>query len=370
MTVKDLMNRRVISCSKNDTLFTVIAKIKKNKIYSVPVIDKNKKVLGLISYLRLLYDVKSPFGKMKASKIMLKPPKIKENTSIKDALDMMVNAGIDVIPVTKNGQIEAVISDYDLLNAFRKHDAIKKLTAGDVLQRGVYIKQDKSVASARTMMRDNRVDLIPIVDANKKFIGTASAINLLTKYMSFPKIKERRGEVVGKSIAIFSTPVSIILEKDIKPVRKNTKIPKVIETMFELGVKTLPVLEDSKIVGVVSRKLILKYLRDKIIRKGIKVKITGDLSEEEFSGIKTILEFHTKKFLYFAHGVKEVALHIRKAKGKQFYEIHLSIRKPGRGIYIKKEGRTELKFLLHDAIHRANSALRRDYPKKDYIKHG
>ena len=49
MLVKDLMNRKIIYCYENDNLYTVIKKLLKYNISGMPVIDKSKKLKGIIS---------------------------------------------------------------------------------------------------------------------------------------------------------------------------------------------------------------------------------------------------------------------------------------------------------------------------------
>ena len=47
--IEKIMNKRFLYCFKNDYATDTLAKMKKNKINSLPVLDKNKKIIGAIN---------------------------------------------------------------------------------------------------------------------------------------------------------------------------------------------------------------------------------------------------------------------------------------------------------------------------------
>ncbi len=51
MLVKDVMNKDVITVSKNENLAQLIAKFLTYNYHTLPVIDKDKKVLGIVVHL-------------------------------------------------------------------------------------------------------------------------------------------------------------------------------------------------------------------------------------------------------------------------------------------------------------------------------
>ncbi len=49
MLVKDVMNREVITASKDESLAKLIAKFRKHNYHTLPVINESKKILGLVN---------------------------------------------------------------------------------------------------------------------------------------------------------------------------------------------------------------------------------------------------------------------------------------------------------------------------------
>jgi predicted transcriptional regulator len=50
MLVKDVMSKEVITVGENENLAELIAKFRKYNFHILPVIDKNKNILGIVEY--------------------------------------------------------------------------------------------------------------------------------------------------------------------------------------------------------------------------------------------------------------------------------------------------------------------------------
>ena len=50
MLVKDIMSKEVITVGENENLTELIAKFRKYNFHTLPVIDKNKGILGFVNY--------------------------------------------------------------------------------------------------------------------------------------------------------------------------------------------------------------------------------------------------------------------------------------------------------------------------------
>ncbi len=58
MLVKDVMNREVITVSKDESLTQLIAKFRKHNCHILPVISESKKILGPIAARYALLKIK------------------------------------------------------------------------------------------------------------------------------------------------------------------------------------------------------------------------------------------------------------------------------------------------------------------------
>jgi CBS domain-containing protein len=154
MFVKDIMNRKVIYCYENDSLYTAMKKLLKYNISGMPVIDKNKKLKGIISITdiidflgkkvikteikkshfelfifllknfleeNILEKAKINLQKVKVKDIMKKDVKIiSEEKTIGEAIEMMMKYDISRLIVVKNSKVVGIVTKTDILKYLLK----------------------------------------------------------------------------------------------------------------------------------------------------------------------------------------------------------------------------------------------------------
>jgi CBS domain-containing protein len=154
MLVKDLMNRKIIYCYENDNLYTAIKKLLKYNISGMPVIDKSKKLKGIISITDIinflsrkvikreikkslwefsLFVFEQFFEKsfLEKVKINLLEEKVKnimkrdvitieESKTVGKAIEMMKKYDISRLIVTRNSKVVGIITKTDILRYLLK----------------------------------------------------------------------------------------------------------------------------------------------------------------------------------------------------------------------------------------------------------
>jgi CBS domain-containing protein len=149
MLVKDLMNRKIIYCYENDNLYTAIKKLLKYNISGMPVIDKSKKLKGIISITDIinflsrkvikreikkslwefsLFVFEQFFEKsfLEKVKINLLEEKVKnimkrdvitieESKTVGEAIETMKKYDISRLIVTRNSKVVGIITKTDIL---------------------------------------------------------------------------------------------------------------------------------------------------------------------------------------------------------------------------------------------------------------
>ena len=133
ISIKEIMTREVITVSPTDNMTVVDEIFKKNNIHHVPVIDKNGKVVGLISstdYNKLqntftffINDKSEAYNKAIMRSLLVEDVMTKHIATLQNDSTVMVAAGIfnenlfHAIPVVdKQGKLEGIVTTFDLLN--------------------------------------------------------------------------------------------------------------------------------------------------------------------------------------------------------------------------------------------------------------
>jgi len=108
------------------------------------------------------------------------------------------------------------------------------------------IPPDASVFEAVQLMADKRVGALMVVDKNE-LIGVISE-------------RDYAREIVLKDRASRSTPVSAIMTQRVLYVRPQQTLEECMALMTEKNLRHLPVLDDGRLVGVISMRDVVKDL--------------------------------------------------------------------------------------------------------------
>ncbi|WNO11010.1 CBS domain-containing protein [Teredinibacter sp. KSP-S5-2] len=110
------------------------------------------------------------------------------------------------------------------------------------------IHQDTSISEAVKMLVTQQITGAPVIDDNKHLVGFVSEQDC---------IKEMLNDAFYHNE---SPSVKNVMSTNVKTVTPGTSLLHVAETMAKSPPKNYPVVEESKLVGVISRRLVLKAL--------------------------------------------------------------------------------------------------------------
>jgi CBS domain-containing protein len=139
-----------------------------------------------------------------------------------------------------------------------------RLKVGDVMTREVVtISTDTSFKQIEQLMNEHHISALPVVDDERNVVGLVSEADLLLRTEAGADdrggwthdARERRNKAHAQTAAgLMSTPVV--------SVAPDAPLAAAARLMRKRNVKRLPVVEDGRLVGVVSRADVLKsYLR-------------------------------------------------------------------------------------------------------------
>jgi CBS domain-containing protein len=107
--------------------------------------------------------------------------------------------------------------------------------------------KDQNVRQALILMSENNIGAIIVVDNNDSPIGIFSERDYARKIIL--KGKSSKGTLLDE-----------VMTKELIIVTKNYKIDLCMKIMNEKGIRHLPVLENKKIVGIISIRDVLKII--------------------------------------------------------------------------------------------------------------
>lgn len=122
MKVKDVMSRNLITCEVDDNVLFVSNLMKTKDVGFILIMNKNK-LYGVVTDRDLICDLadgKAPIKPFGNTHVI----KIDENSSIKEALDLMKTNKIKRLVVTQKNKVTGVISLSDIYNSDENQETI------------------------------------------------------------------------------------------------------------------------------------------------------------------------------------------------------------------------------------------------------
>lgn len=127
---------------------------------------------------------------------------------------------------------------------------------------------DQTVAEAAKAMVKGKFGVIPVVDENGKLAGIVTEESFIGKDADVPRatvrLKELFGELIydGNIEAIFKNAkqkkLREVMTTNPPAVTPETSLNEIVLKMTKQNIKKLPVTKDGKIVGMITRKDIIK----------------------------------------------------------------------------------------------------------------
>ncbi|MDD5112059.1 MAG: CBS domain-containing protein [Candidatus Altiarchaeota archaeon] len=173
-----------------------------------------------------------------------KPLCVKAGDPVAKARTLIRKHGYRALPVVEDGRLIGIISRSDIL---RVTSSRTNLTVGSLMTTRVYAasQSDDLLKTAKTMA-ENGVRQLPVVNSKREVVGILSALDVLKSF-------------IATGVAPSKKRVRDVMSKSVVSCGPDDNITKVWEMMLSTGFSGLPVLEKSKVVGIITRMDLLKH---------------------------------------------------------------------------------------------------------------
>lgn len=121
----------------------------------------------------------------------------------------------------------------------------------------VTIGPDLSIADAEALLEQRDFNAVPVVDDEGRLAGVFTKLDLLKAFGDIDgRMFTPYDEIMRKPVSGFMTAVPHVASAT-----PRTPLTKVLEKLLALGVKSLPVVDDEVVVGIIAREDVLRALR-------------------------------------------------------------------------------------------------------------
>jgi acetoin utilization protein AcuB len=127
MNVENVMTREVVTLEPENSLRDAVNEVQRNRIRHIPIVE-GKRLVGMVTDRDIKRATPSVHGgatqddfnrtldDLKLSQVMTRDPLyVRPNTSLKDALALLIDRRYGALPVVDGDELVGIISDIDLL---------------------------------------------------------------------------------------------------------------------------------------------------------------------------------------------------------------------------------------------------------------
>ena len=200
---------------------------------------------------------------------------IDKDQNLSDALKLLRKHNISRLPVTNNKQLVGIISERDIATKLgsSKYESMpaSRLHISSVMVKDVFtVPQSMQLDEVARLMLENGIGSVPVMDGDD-MVGIVSKADFVT---------------LAVGIAFDKVTVKELMSKDLTVVSSTERVVHARRQMLESHVGRLPVVDEDKLVGMITSKDLMRAFidfRKKVPEKYQKAQIKDVLVEDIMS---------------------------------------------------------------------------------------
>jgi predicted transcriptional regulator len=246
----EISNLKPLYCTENETLKSVITKAISLNHRKLPVLSKDKKLIGIVTYTDMLDALlRNQKSDTEISNVMTRNL-ISSNSddSIGYAfqkLKMSRRGGLPII--NKSSKLVGIVTERDFVKRFSNVDFGLKIS--DIMtSKPFFISKNFSMLNALKSFVNTKYRRLPVVE-NNTLIGIVTSYDILRYLHSH-----------DYNFSTLEEPIQFSMRSDVYTISKNRDISEAIKIMKNNDVGGIVVEENKKIEGILTERDILEEI--------------------------------------------------------------------------------------------------------------
>lgn len=168
--------------------------------------------------------------------------------SIQDAINLIVEKKIGGVPILDDqGVLQGIVTERDLMLLFETERSM--LTVEEIMSSPLkVIGPDSPISAVTREMVKHTFRRLPVV-SDEVLFGIITSTDII-KYLGTGKVFDQL--VTGDISEVMDLPVRDLMSGDLISTSPNTNITQAAKEMLDKGIGALPVIENSRLIGLVT----------------------------------------------------------------------------------------------------------------------
>ncbi len=328
MNVGEIMKRDLITIDSNAKISEAISKMRDNDIQQLPVMSEGKYV-GMLTYKNILRRG-SVRTNSRVYNFSIIAPKITENADVMDAVKLLMESGLNSIPVFQKDKLVGIVTRMDVIRNISEIDKNAERTKNYEIMTADVITVDVNDEIEDSSQKIRTLDEYEIPVTNKgKLVGILRLKEIINNIVmdkhkiSYGEFTSGKSKIEIVASSLMDNPVSST---------EDTTIAQTASLMVKNHLHIIPVTgDDSKLTGIVGITDILNSIETGT-EEGFYIEISG--LDEQDRDLYDITYFMADKFITNISRIignnGKLLFNIRKYKteGKGKYSIRTKLVTP------------------------------------------
>jgi CBS domain-containing protein len=181
---------------------------------------------------------------------------IKMSAKISEAIRLMTEKNLGGLPVVdENNSVKAIITERDIANLFA--DRLSGVNVAQLMSQEVVTALSKTtIFEAEQAMVTQGFRRLPII-SNDKVVGIITAMDIIRFFGSGEVFKHLKS---GSIIQVLNTPAFEIASKNVSTIEPTADVGQAAKIMQDKDIGAVPVIENSKLVGIITERDFFKMI--------------------------------------------------------------------------------------------------------------
>jgi CBS domain-containing protein len=258
MLVEEIMSRDPLYVEDSTFLTNARQVIRDNHIRGLPVVDSQKRVLGIVTTQDMM-RVTSTRSNVTVSGFTVSVPLVTQDTNVMDAAKLMLPQKSTILPVVQSQENPVLIGVVSLLDIFRNINPIKvpDKTISEIMSTNVVTATpDEPMTKVWDKMLESDFTGLPVVNEKGEALGMITRFDVLKR--GWARIGKEGQAKLRDATRI---RVDKLMNTPIYSLKPEDSLRTAIEMMLKQEIGRISVLDRGKLVGIVDRyDLIKSYL--------------------------------------------------------------------------------------------------------------
>lgn len=273
---EELIKKKYVKVDRSDTVSKLIGKLKTEKAKSALIFNEDE-FLGVVDAMHLVRSKLDP-SEMKVHSVLKHVPVLRGDEDIKEAARLLYTAKTRALPVLHKGKVEGVVDAMDLIMKLQEREDAKKEISNFMTKKLVTIKEDQSVGQAISLMKQNNITRIPVIDDSGNLINIVSLLDFLFDFaVNLQHRTERRGRsessqkgpmqhrAFSQRTDLNQFPITSLTPVITVTAEPSDTLSRTIDKLERFDISSIIVVEGKEPVGLVTIRDLLKlFLKDEV----------------------------------------------------------------------------------------------------------